>query len=186
MAGGLPGGPGDVPLGARPDVRVPGVHLHLRLGRLLRVGRGDRPGDVRRDPGSGRRGPLGARRRLVGRAGLQPARRASPSSARRSSGSATSSRAVREDGDRRLQRRPLRSSRDAAPDPATSRHGLLRLHAARSARDAPARADLLVGVAGRLARAHLSGCRTSTARRARTSATTSTSRSPSCPTAGPR
>ena len=52
--------------------------------------------------------------------------------------------------------------------------------------NAPSGTDLLVGVAGRLTRAHASVCRMSTAHHARTSAITSTSRSPSCPTAGPR
>ena len=71
VARGLPGGAGDVPLRARPDARVPGVHLHRELRRVLRLGQGDRPGDVRGDPGAGGRGPLGGGRRLVGRARLQ-------------------------------------------------------------------------------------------------------------------
>ena len=47
VAGGLPGGARDVPLGDRPDEGVPRLRLHLRLGRLLRVGRGERPGALR-------------------------------------------------------------------------------------------------------------------------------------------
>ena len=89
-------------------------------------------------------------------------------------------------GHGRLQRRPVRAQRDAAPAPAPRRHGLVRVHAPWPAREAAAEPGLLVGVAGRLAGARRCACRTSTARRARTWATTSTSRSPSCRTGSPR
>src|ERR1044071_1356354 len=58
LAGGLPGDQGDLPLrpGPAPGERRPPVHR--QLGLLLRLGRGERPGDVRRDPRAGRRGPL--------------------------------------------------------------------------------------------------------------------------------
>ena len=38
MAGGLPGGARDLPVGDRPDGRVPRLRLHVRLGRLPRSG----------------------------------------------------------------------------------------------------------------------------------------------------
>ena len=150
VARGLPGGAGDVPVCARPDARVPGVHLHGELRRVLRLGQGDRPGDVRGDPGAGRRGPLGGRRRLVGRAGLQHpvgrvVRAPRPVLAALVPGGAG------RHGHGGLQRRPVRAQRDAAPAPAPRGHGLVRVHAPGPAREAAAEPGLLVGVAGRVA-----------------------------------
>ncbi len=154
VAGGLPGGQGDLPLGARPAGRVGRFPLHLEFGRALRVDRGQRPGDVRRDQGARRRGALVHRRRLVGAGGLQPAGRriARPAGALRA---ALLQGEARRHRDRRLQRRQLRAQRDAAADPARVRHGRLRLHAPRAAREGPAGPALLVGGGRRLAGAGL-------------------------------
>ena len=107
--------------------------------------RGDRSRDVRRDPATRGRRPLGARRRLVGRTGLQhPERRVvrPPGSHR----PALLPREVRANRDGWLQRRSVRSQRNAPPAPATERHGQLRLHAARPARAPSSRPRVLVGI----------------------------------------
>ena len=93
---------------------------------------------------------------------------------------------IRADRDRRLQRRSVRAQRDAAPDPAQERHGLVRPHAPRTAREDPALPDLLVAVARRQPRVHVPLAARVLLARARTSGITSTSPSPSCPPAGSR
>ena len=155
VAGGLPGGARDVPVGDRPDGGVPGLRLHLRLRRLLRVGRGERPGAVRADQAS-----------------------ASPRAASRSSAAGGSSRTATCPSGESFVRQALYGQRylretfgitattganvdsfghnaiDPA-DPAPQRRRLLRLPAAGPAGGRAREPALLVGVAGRLARPRL-------------------------------
>ena len=166
-------------VGARPHGRVPGLRLHLRLGALLRLGRGARPAAVRADPRADRRRPLAGHRRLVDRARLQhPARRVvRPARALRP---ALPARPLRHHRDDRRELRLVRAQRDDPAAPPQERHGLVRVPAARAARAPAAGPDLLVGVARRLARARLPDPARVLQRRAATSATTSTSRWRSC------
>ena len=60
---------------ARPDGALPRFHLQPVLGAALRLDRGGRSRPLRAGQGAGRRGALGADRRLVGRAGLPGHRR---------------------------------------------------------------------------------------------------------------
>src|SRR5688572_22272604 len=116
--------------------------------------RTDRPPDVLRDPGAGRGGALGDRRRLVGRARLQhPVGRIV-----RSPGphlTAVLPGEIRPDRDGRLQRGPVRPPRDASAAPAAERDGRLYLHATRPSRAPAAGTVVLVGIAGRIAGARL-------------------------------
>ena len=75
---------------ARPDGALPRFHLQPVIGAALRLDRGGRPRPLRADQGARRRGPLGADRRLVGRAGLHRSPAARRSSASSSTVSATS------------------------------------------------------------------------------------------------
>ncbi len=75
---------------ARPDGALPRFHLQPVIGAALRLDRGGRSRSLRAGQGARRRGPLGADRRLVGRARLPDHRRRVVSSASSSTGNAPS------------------------------------------------------------------------------------------------
>ena len=171
----------DVPVGDRPDGRVPRVRLHLRLGRLPAVDRGDPElfAKIRERVAEGRFQVFGGwwvepdcnipcgesyvRQALYGQRWLHDRFEVTATTKATSTRSATT--------------RCCRSSSARAGSTPTSSSGR-----ARTAR--AARSVLLVGVAGRLASAH-TGSRTSTAARAATSTSTSRRRSRRCRREGP-
>ena len=112
------------------------------------------PGHVRRNSAARQRRPLAGRRRLVDRAGLQHPWRRSRSSGRGCTVSATSKPSSAY-GARRLQRRQLRSCRDAAANSQQERHSLLQLPAPHAPREKSAGAPVLVGSRRRFARVDL-------------------------------
>ena len=111
VAGGLPGGARDVPVGGRPDGRVPGVRLHLRLG--ARSTRGSRRSTRRCSSRSARASPRAAGRSSAagGSSPTATSRPASRSCGRRS----TAQRYLHEKfgghRDDRRERRPVRPQR---------------------------------------------------------------------------
>ena len=138
-------------------------------------------GAARADQRTGRSGPLPDRRRLVGRAGLQhPLRRVlrAPGALR----PALPARHVRDNGHGGREHRLVRPQRHDPADPAQERMRLVRLPAARAARDRSSRRRSSGGSRPTAPACSPTGSRTSTAPPRTTSASTSRRRSRRCPT----